>query len=816
MKVAIVAPESVPYVQGGAENLYQSLCEHINNNTPHSCEIITLPSPESNFKEVLSSYKSFLDLKLENFDQIISGKYPSWMISHRNHVCYMLHPLRGLYDTYHMMNLPTEIDWDGENLTELKGFMDELLDSPKKHNDSLDLFFNKIQKLVTEKGVGHSLFAFPGPFVRYIVHFLDSYALSSKRISKYFAISSTVAKRSDYFPVDANVKVLHPSPLLKDYKNEKNDYVFTVSRLDSPKRIGLIIEAFKMLTCETTLIIAGDGPQKDELARLAGNNERIIFTGRVSDKELIEYYANALTVVYVPHEEDYGYITIEAMKSSKPVITTVDSGGPNEFVQDGVNGFSVKPVASDISNAIDYFIKNKDHAIVMGERAKRSVKGITWGNVVDELLVANSYQNKKNMEEAGPQERKKIVVLSTFNIYPPMGGGQARIFNLYKELAHFYDIEIVSLCNSNLSASSETISQNMVETRVPVSDKFIQYEQKLSKSVNWAPVTDIAAIKGYAHVEDFVCALKKSISTADIVISSHPFMINAAKISSHGVQIWFEAHNVELDLKTQLFHNEKNSKELLELVTTAEKECWLNSDVVFGCTHTDLERLEKLYGKASSRPKLNNIEVPNGVDFNDSIFIEKQDKELLKEKVGIKEKNTALFVGSWHGPNIEAAKHFLKIANDFPDVHFFIIGSVGLAVQDQKVPDNVTLFGELEKQEKQIVMSISDVALNPMVSGSGSNLKVFDYFAHGIPVISTPFGMRGLKVRAMTHFIESDLESFSINLSRFYALYESRYSGMRKESRDFVKKYYSWDVIAKTFYQNLKSIEIKKSKVGKI
>ena len=60
MKVAIVAPESVPYVQGGAENLYQSLCEHINNNTPHSCEIITLPSPESNFKEVLSSYKSFL------------------------------------------------------------------------------------------------------------------------------------------------------------------------------------------------------------------------------------------------------------------------------------------------------------------------------------------------------------------------------------------------------------------------------------------------------------------------------------------------------------------------------------------------------------------------------------------------------------------------------------------------------------------------------------------------------------------------------------------------------------------------------------
>ncbi len=798
MKVAIVAPKSVPYVQGGAENLYQSLCEHINNNTPHSCEIITLPSPESNFKEVLSSYKSFLDLKLESFDQIISGKYPSWMISHRNHVCYMLHPLRGLYDTYHMMNLPTEIDWDGENLTELKGFMDELLDSPKKHNDSLDLFFNKIQELVTEKGADHSLFTFPGPFIRYIVHFLDSYALSSKRISKYFAISSTVAKRSDYFPVDANVKVLHPSPLLKDYKNKKNDYVFTVSRLDSPKRIGLIIEAFKMLTCETTLVIAGDGPQKDELARLAGNNERIIFTGRVSDKELIEYYANALVVVYVPYEEDYGYITIEAMKSSKPVITTVDSGGPNEFVRDGVNGFSVKPVESDISNAIDYFIKNKDQAKTMGERAKRSVKGIQWSNVASELLIE---------PELGARE--KIVVLSTFNVYPPMGGGQARIFNLYKELAQFYDIEIVCLCSSNLSASSKTISQNLVETRVPVSDKFTQYEQKLSKGVGWIPVTDIAAIEGYALVEGFVQALRESISTADIVILSHPFLISAVKTGGHDIKIWFEVHNVELDLKTKLLHNKKNSKELLGLVRTAEKECWLNSDLVFGCTQTDLDRLEKLYGKASSRAKLNNIEVPNGVDFNDSIFIEKQERELLKEKVGIKGKSTALFIGSWHGPNIEAAKYVLKIAKDFPDVYFFIIGSVGLAIQDQQIPNSVIIFGELEKEEKQIVMSISDVALNPMTSGSGSNLKVFDYFAHGVPVISTSFGVRGMEVKAMTHFIESDIESFPIKLSRFYALYESRYSGMRKESRDLVKKYYSWDVIAKKFYENLKSKEKK-------
>ncbi|KAG1389725.1 hypothetical protein G6F59_015449 [Rhizopus arrhizus] len=89
---------------------------------------------------------------------------------------------------------------------------------------------------------------------------------------------------------------------------------------------------------ETRLLIAGTGPQLSVLKQLAGEDARIEFVGYVGDEHLADYYRNALCVAFVPQDEDLGLITLEAMSSGKPVITTRDSGGPTEFVEDGVTG----------------------------------------------------------------------------------------------------------------------------------------------------------------------------------------------------------------------------------------------------------------------------------------------------------------------------------------------------------------------------------------------------------------------------------------------------------------------------------------------
>jgi hypothetical protein len=93
MKIAIVSPQSIPLVLGGAENLWWGLQQHFQSHTDHDCDIISVMSPEGSFWELVNSYETFSKLDLSAYDCVISGKYPAWMVNHPNHVCYMLHRL---------------------------------------------------------------------------------------------------------------------------------------------------------------------------------------------------------------------------------------------------------------------------------------------------------------------------------------------------------------------------------------------------------------------------------------------------------------------------------------------------------------------------------------------------------------------------------------------------------------------------------------------------------------------------------------------------------------------------------------------------
>jgi hypothetical protein len=106
MKIALIAPCPVPFIIGGAELLYRGMQEAIKKYSSHDCELIEIPTKESSFWEVIESYYIFYKMDLSSFDMVISTKYPSWMVQHHNHVLYMVHHLRGLYDTYHFFNKP--------------------------------------------------------------------------------------------------------------------------------------------------------------------------------------------------------------------------------------------------------------------------------------------------------------------------------------------------------------------------------------------------------------------------------------------------------------------------------------------------------------------------------------------------------------------------------------------------------------------------------------------------------------------------------------------------------------------------------------
>lgn len=771
MKIAIVGPSPVPFTIGGAENLMWGLCDSINKYTEHQAELIKIPTKELSFWEIIESYYRFYTLDLSHFDLVISSKYPSWMVRHQNCICYMMHTLRGLYDTYHLMNQPIEVKRGCKPIDELLQYLEY---SNSTYN--LDYFFEKVFALRNNVDIPAEYFAFPGPLIRRLVHYMDGCALKQPGMKKYCAISDTVKNRKDYFPEGVPVQTIYPPSTLKNATTGDYRYIFMISRLDGPKRIDMLIKSMKYVKSDIELLIAGTGPERERLEKLAGGDARIKFLGFVRDEEVEDYYANCLVVPYFPYDEDYGYITLETMLHKKPVITTIDAGGPTEFVRDGENGFVVPFNEKKIAEKIDFFASHAEKAREFGEKGYELVKNINWEKVVKELLDAKEYTPVKK------EYRKKIVVTSTFAIYPPQGGGQARTYSLYKNLAKNYDVEIVSFDTCDKRKVSMNIASGLIETKVPKSEIHQKQENKIESKVK-IPVTDIAMISLAELTPDYGREIERAVGEADSVILSHPYLYPQVSKYLGAKEFIYEAQDVEYVIKKGMLPDNFTSKALLEQIYKVEKECCEKSSLIMTCSEEDKKTLAELYHLDEQKI----IVVPNGVDCDETPFVPVEQRLKNKKKLGLENEKIGLFMGSWHQPNLDACEKIFEIAKKCSDVKFLLMGSQCLYFQNKDIPNNVGLLGLVSEEEKNRVFSTVDFALNPMYGGSGTNLKMFDYMSAGIPIITTEFGTRGIDNKEI--FIISEASEMDQIIEKISIENES---DRVSEARKYVEFEFDW------------------------
>jgi glycosyltransferase involved in cell wall biosynthesis len=131
-----------------------------------------------------------------------------------------------------------------------------------------------------------------------------------------------------------------------------------------------------------------DAARLKETAARLGVAERVEWLGQISEKRKRDCYARSLGVVFPPIDEDYGYVTLEAMLSSKPVVTCTDSGGTLEFVRQRKTGLIARPTAKALAAAFDEIWTERERAREWGEagRALYESLGISWSNVVERLV----------------------------------------------------------------------------------------------------------------------------------------------------------------------------------------------------------------------------------------------------------------------------------------------------------------------------------------------------------------------------------------------------------------------------------------------
>ena len=338
MKIILTASQ-VPFSEGGAEYHVKGLFEEIKKRG-HQIELIRVPFMFSNHRHINATMTFCKNLNLNSFDgcsvdMVLSLQFPGYGVQHDNHRIWLMHQHRAVYDLYDPQN---------KNLRELKSSIS-------------DYDFNAISN------------------AKYV-----------------YSNSKNVSNRLLKFN-QLNAKPLyHPPPLADNfYTDEPLNYVFFPSRLESLKRQDLLINAAKFLRSPVKIIIGGEGGQKLRYAQLIqerGLEDRVKLIGKFSQEEKLVLYARSLAVFFGPVDEDYGYITLEAMLSQKPVITCCDSGGPLEFVRHMETGLIVEPSPEAVAYAIDKLYENKQLAKSMGVAGRKCYEemGISWESVCQELL----------------------------------------------------------------------------------------------------------------------------------------------------------------------------------------------------------------------------------------------------------------------------------------------------------------------------------------------------------------------------------------------------------------------------------------------
>lgn len=341
-KVAVLHAQ-IPFMRGGAELLVESLTKQLRSRG-YDAEIVSVPFKWYPNNTLLDSYLFWrmLDLTETNgqkIDLVIATKVPTYMIQHPNKAVWLMHQHRVAYDL--------------QNSAPAGG-------------------------LNTISG-GQEL-------QKQIMH-MDNLALSN--VKSIYTISKTVSTRLQQYNQIMSTPLYHPPALEGQYFTENyEDYILSVGRLDPNKRVDLLIRALPYCNSNIKAVIAGTGAIRSQLEKLAEKlnvKDRVKFLGFVPDQELLKLYANALAICFPPIDEDYGYITLEAFLSKKPIITCQDSGGVLEFAEHEKNAFVCSVNPEEIGKSFDSLYSNKSLAKEYGEAGYEKVKDIKWDHVIDLL-----------------------------------------------------------------------------------------------------------------------------------------------------------------------------------------------------------------------------------------------------------------------------------------------------------------------------------------------------------------------------------------------------------------------------------------------
>ncbi len=384
-----------------------------------------------------------------------------------------------------------------------------------------------------------------------------------------------------------------------------------------------------------------------------------------------------------------------------------------------------------------------------------------------------------------------VLVADTAPLYPPSWGGPLRIYELY---SNFFNSNITYVgiplhVDKNFRGSHKKLKKHLKEIIVKPDKKYLDFK-KLQLKFLKGLTFDLYTYLLMKFDKSFNKKIREESKDKHILISSHVWSFPCLKRNNSELLV-YDSHNVEYKLMKQVTNGKFFGGIISYIVKRIEKNACKKSDLIVVCSDDDKKSLIELYGAEKDKIRI----IPNSTDVKKFKVASKKEKEHHKKLLKVKGK-TIFFVGAYYNPNIEALKFIVnKLAPKLKDYTFLIAGSVKNAFYEfsteEKLPKNVRFFGQVIGDRLKNIIKASDIAINPTFTGSGIQIKMLDYMASGLPIVTTETGARGLGIENKKHAIICNTDKFKNEIRRLFKnkrLFQKLKNNARKKAFEFDSK----------------------------
>ncbi len=393
-----------------------------------------------------------------------------------------------------------------------------------------------------------------------------------------------------------------------------------------------------------------------------------------------------------------------------------------------------------------------------------------------------------------------VLQITPTNVYPPSDGGQHRSHGLVTSFPTHGDA-VFRYCQGG---HLQNYFRGSLQQTISIEEKY----QELQHLHPIFDLTRLPELFGLPNV--FLGAslrllkptvFQRRIDWADVILVELPWQVPAVTSLAGGTPVVYSSHNVEQE-RFESTSSGFIGDRFTSRVSMIERTALERATAVVCTSERDVSEYRRRYGV-----KTNYIVSPNGVSREalSSGGSQRESSGTVYEEHDISTDMIGLFIGTDYGPNREAAHELIRIATEAAerglDIHFLIVGSVGESISTDR--DNVTCTGFVSDLDPYF--AAADIGLNPIESGSGTNIKLLEYLAKGLPVVTTAFGRRGFQIAHEQESLVVPVTEFTDAIARLVSDRALRQQ-LAANGREYVRETHLWEQISTELRAQLSTV----------